>query len=144
MLNITSRLAVRIRNFPDWDFDWTDTRPQMNRDLLTISDFLSSEADAAELKRAVSYIMSFLVQEFPAFSDLKKLLPGKPERVAAKSEVVPMEVPFKDEKYIAETIDILSQLIEDARLSGQAQVKWPPSLFSLYAHVTPHVLYLRL
>ena len=111
MLNIISRLAVRIRHIPDWDFDWADTRPQMNRDLLTISDFLSSEADAAELKkRAVSYIMNFLVQEFPALSDLKKLLPGKPETVMAKSEVVPMEVLFKDEKYIAETIDILSQL----------------------------------
>lgn len=124
MLNIIARLAVRIRHFPDWEFDWADTRPQMNRDLLTISDFLSSEADAAELKkRAVNYIMNFLVQEFPALSDLKKFLPGKPEKVVAKSELVPMEVLFKDEKYIAETIDILSQLIEDARLSEQAQVK---------------------
>jgi hypothetical protein len=95
MLNITSRLAVRIRHSPDWDFDWADTQPQMNRDLLTVSDFLSSEADAAELKkRAVSYIMNFLVQEFPALSDLKKLLPEKPEKVVAKSEVVPMEVLF--------------------------------------------------
>ena len=123
MLNNTSRLAVRIRHIPDWDFDWADTRPQMNRDLLTISDFLSSEADAAELKtRAVSYVMTFLVQEFPALSDLKKFLPGKPEKVITKSEVVPMEVLFKDEKYIAETIDILSQLVDDAGLSGQAQV----------------------
>ena len=95
----------------------------MNRDLLTISDFLSSEPDAAQLKkRAVDYIMNFLIQEFPAFSDLKKLLPGKPETVIAKSEVVPMEVLFKDEKYIAKTVDILSQLAEDAHLSGQAQV----------------------
>ena len=95
----------------------------MNWDLLTISDFLSSETDAAQLKkRAVDYIINFLVQEFPAFSDLKKLPPGQPETVIAKSEVVPMEVLFKDEKYIAETVDILSQLVEDAHLSGQAQV----------------------
>ena len=103
MLNITSRLAVRIRHIPNWNFDWADTQPQMNRNLLTIPDFLSSEADAAQLKkRAVDYIMNFLVQEFPTYSDLKKLLPGKPETVIAKSEVVPMEVLFKDEKYIAD------------------------------------------
>ena len=132
MLNITSRLAVRIRHIPDWEFDWADTRPQMNRDLLTISDFLPSEADAAELKkRAVSYIMNFLVQEFPALIDLKKLLPRKPETVIAKSEVVPMQVLFKDEKYIAETIDILSQLADDAHLSGQTQVNTKLDGFSL-------------
>lgn len=132
MLNITSRLAVQIRHIPDWDFDWADTWPQMNWDLLTISNFLPSEADAAELKkRAVSYIMNFLVQEFPALTDLKKLLPRKPETVIAKSEVVPMQVLFKDEKYIAETIDILSQLADDAHLSGQAQVNTKLDGFSL-------------
>lgn len=78
MFNITSVLAVRIRHIPDWELD---TQPQMNRDLLTTSHYLSSEADVAELKRAVSYIMNFLVQEFPALSDLKKLLPEKPETV---------------------------------------------------------------
>ena len=55
------------------------------------------EADTAELKRAISSIMNFLVQEFPAITDLK-LLPRKPETVIAKSEVVPMPVLFKDEK----------------------------------------------
>ena len=63
--------------------------------------------------------MNFLVQKFPALSDLKKLLP---KTVMAKSELVLVKVLFKDEKYIAETIDILSQLVEDVRLSGQAQV----------------------
>ena len=47
----SSRLAVRIRHIPDWDFDWADTQLQMNRDLVTISDFLPSETDAAELKK---------------------------------------------------------------------------------------------
>ena len=103
----------------------------MNQDLHTISDFLPSEADAAELKRAVSYIMNFLVQEFPALTDLKKLLPRKPETVIAKSEVVPMQVLFKDEKYIAETIHILSQLADDAHLSGQTQVNTKLDGFSL-------------
>ena len=28
MLNMTARLAVEIRNLPDWEIDWEDTTPQ--------------------------------------------------------------------------------------------------------------------
>ena len=36
--------------------------------------------------------------------------------------MVPQKVLFKDEKHTQETIDILSQLIEDANLNGDPQV----------------------
>lgn len=39
-----------------------------------------------------------------------------------KATVAPMEILFKDEKYKAETIDILTQLTQDAKLNGNPQV----------------------
>lgn len=71
MMNITSRLAIRLRYFPDWEFDWSDMQPQCSRDALTISDFLPSEEDAAELKtRATHYLMRILTEELEQLSDL--------------------------------------------------------------------------
>ena len=74
MLNLTARLAVKIQNLPNWDVDWSDTRPQRSSQSLTISDFLPSEDDAEQLrKRAHHYIMKFLVTEFSSeLSDLKR------------------------------------------------------------------------
>ena len=125
MLNITSRIAIRIRYLPDWEFDWSDTTPQLkSRDLLTAPDFLPNESDGAEIhKRAVRYMMRFLVKTFGTFSDLKKFLPEEtPLHPVTKSEVIQMKVLFKDEKYISETIEILTDLLKDAKLSGQPQV----------------------
>ena len=124
MLNITARLAVCLRYFPDWDFDWSDTSPQKSRQSLGISDILPSEDDAAQLQlRATRYMMNFLVKEFKDLAGLKKYVP---EHVLLhpieKSEVVPMKVLFEDEKYTSETIDILSRLMEDASLTGDSQV----------------------
>ena len=45
-----------------------------------------------------------------------------PIHTPSKSEIVPMEVLFKDEKYVAETVDILSILMKDADLNGENQV----------------------
>lgn len=124
MLNITARLAVRLRHLPDWDFDWSDTSPQKSRQSLSISDILSNEDDAAQLKlRATRYMMNFIVTEFKDLAGLKKYVPEHvPLHPIEKSEVVPMKVLFKDEKYTSETIDILSQLMEDATLTGDSQV----------------------
>lgn len=125
MLNVTSRLAIRIRYLPDFDFDWADTTPQRLRESLTIDDFLPSEEDAQVLKqRAISYMMGFLVETFSSLSDLAKFVPS-PEHLHAvtKSEVVPMKMLFYDEKYKSETIKILSQLISDASLTGAPQVQ---------------------
>ena len=125
MLNITSRLAVQLRHLPSFAFDWNDTQPQRSRQSLTISDFLPNEEDAQELKtRATHYIAHFLVQQFHSLSDLKEFVPEQQVlHPVTKSVVVPMKAPFKDEKYIHETIDILSTLMADADLKGSSQVR---------------------
>ena len=132
MLNLTARLAVKIQNLPNWDVDWSDTRPQRSRQSLTISDFLPSEDDAEQLrKRAHHYIMEFLVTEFSSLSDLKRFLPARDVlHPVQKAVVAPMKVLFKDEKYKSETIDILTQLMVDAQLSGDPQVIKPS-----YSHI---------
>ena len=130
MLNLTARLALKIQNLPNWDFDWSDTRPQQSRQSLTISNFLPSEDDAQQLKkRAILYMMEFLATEFKSLADLKQFIPSQQSlHPVQKSVVVPMKVLFKDEKYKSETIDILTQLMTDAQLTGDPQV--PPSTYT--------------
>ena len=68
-------------------------------------------------------MMNFLVREFRDLARLKECVPEEvPLHPVEKSEVVPMKVLFKDEKYTSETIDILTQLKEDADLTGDGQV----------------------
>lgn len=123
MLNLTARIAVEMKNLPDWDVDWNDRAPQRDPQSLTISDFLPNEADGIELKRrATLHIMRILTEEFPALAHLQALLPA-PEQVRRdKSNVVPMKILFKDEKYKSETIEILTQIVKDAELSGKPEV----------------------
>ena len=92
MMNLTSRLAVRIKYLPDYEFDWTDKKPQRSRESLTISDFLPSEHEFGELKtRAVNYITGFLVQEYKPLQHLCKFVPKRiPVHPPSKSEFVPM------------------------------------------------------
>ena len=119
MLNITARIAVRIKRVPDWSFEWSDITPQRSLDSLTTVDFLPSEQDGDELKkRAVRYMKQFLVNEFNSLTHhLKQFVPEEPPREHTEpDQVVPMKVLFKDEKYTAETIDILSQIAKDAKL----------------------------
>ena len=75
--------------------------------------------------------MRFLVNEFTGLEDLKKYVPNHQHQhqhqhqqlhPVVRTEVVPQKVLFKDEKYIQEMIDILSQLIEDANLNGDPLV----------------------
>ena len=76
MLNITSRLAIRLRYLPQWEFDWSDMQPQRSRESLNLSDVLPDERDAAELKtRAIQYVMRFLVQEFSELHNLAQFAP---------------------------------------------------------------------
>ena len=116
MMNVTARLAIRMRFLPDFPFEWSDTQPQRSRQSLTVDDFFPSKDDAQE--RAIHYIMGFLVENI---SDLAEFVPllHPPQ----KSEVVPMKILFKDEKLKTDTIDILSQLMGDANLDGSAQVQ---------------------
>lgn len=75
------------------------------------------------------------MDNFDALNDLKKHVPTRhsPHPVQ-KATVVPMKILFKDEKYKAETIDILTQLIKDALLTGQPQVN-----ICIYIHIHVHI-----
>ena len=125
MLNITAHLAIKLRYLPSGEFDWSDNHPQASRESLTLEDFLPDEEDStAFTEQAVEYTMHFLVTEFPGLNDLVKTLPEhKPLHPVVKTEAVPQKVLLKDEKYIHETVDILAQLIDDANLQGDPQVK---------------------
>ena len=124
MLNLTARLAIRMQNLPDWDFDWSCTSPQRSRSSLTSEDFLPSADDGVQLKeRAVLYMMETLVNEFPTLSHLKKFVPPrKSPHPTLKAEVVPMKILFHDEKYKAENIEILTDFMNTADLQGDKQV----------------------
>ena len=123
-MNVTSRLAVTIRYLPDFNFSWSDTTPQRSRDSITIEDICPSESDAAILKEhAIQYLMGFLVKMFSSLHDLEKFIPVvNTIHPVQKSDVAPMKLLLKDEKYKSETIDILTQIYEDGDLSGDQQV----------------------
>ena len=124
MLNLTARLAVKIQHVPDWEVNWADRSPQRSRQSLSSDDFLPSREDAVVLqRRATCFIQDFLTSHFQSLADLKQFVPPctSPHPIK-KSEVVPMKVFFKDEKYKLETIGILMQLMSDANLSGDHQV----------------------
>lgn len=125
MLNVTSRLAVKITNLPDFPFSWSDSTPQHSRQSVTVEDFLPSEVESSALEhRAVQFMMEFLVEAFSSLHDLKRfVLANTPLHPPQTSHVVPMKLLFRDEKYKSETIEILSQLIHDANLSGDPQVR---------------------
>ena len=126
MSNLTARLAVRIEDLPDWDFSWGDKKPQRSRHSLTCDDFLPTADDGLQLKsRAVLFTMEILVSHFPSLSHLKNVLPARTSphvRHSQKSEVVPLKILPRDEKYIAENIEILTDLLTTADLCGDKQV----------------------
>lgn len=124
MLNVTARLAVSIKNLPDWDVDWNDSKPQRSRLSLDGSHFLASPEDAIALQHsAVQYCMEFLVENFDSLNDLRCVLPEREcPHVVGKPTVAPMKILFRDEKYKTETIEIIRQLMEDGDLCGNPQV----------------------
>ena len=123
MLNVTSRLAIEMRHVPE-DVDWADSSPQSSRTHLTASDILPDVDDTSVLrKRALLYLQHFIVTEFSALSELHQVLPAlHPCGVATKTDVVPMKILFRDEKYAAENVEILHDLVKDALLTGADQV----------------------
>ncbi len=125
MLNVTARLAVKIVNLPDWTIDWNDNNPQCSRKSLDSSHFLPSIEDADTISRAaITYTMKFLVEEFDHLKDLKCFVPpAQSPHSVTKPTVAPMAILFKDEKYKDKTIEIIQELMEDAKLIGAPQVR---------------------
>ena len=71
-------LVGDIRHSPDWEIDWDNNTPQRDPAKLTITDILPTETDGQELKRrAVQYVMHFLVRAFSCLGHLKLLLLGE-------------------------------------------------------------------
>ena len=124
MMNVTTRLAVRIRFLPEFPFDWSDTSPQKSRQSLTIEDYLPNASESHQLEeRATRYMMGFLVEAITCLEDLRPFVPAMESlHQPQKSQVIPMKLLFRDEKYKSGTIQILSQLIKDANLSGDPEV----------------------
>ena len=74
-------------------------------------------------ERATRYMMGFLVEALICLQDLQPFVPAiESLHQPQKSQVIPIKLLFRDEKYKSETIRILSQLIRDADLSGDPQV----------------------
>ena len=59
VMNLTSRLAIRLRHFPDWVFDWQDMQPQRSRDTLTFSDFLPCEDERRNMGNPLHHALSY-------------------------------------------------------------------------------------
>ena len=123
MLNLTSRLAIAIRDVPEW-VDWSDQIPQASRNKLTSTDILPGIEEATALrKRALIFLQQFLVREFDDLHELQSLAQAEPlSSPATKTDVIPMRILFRDEKYVAENVAILGDLVRDANLTGNDQV----------------------
>ena len=133
MLNVTTRLAVSIRNLPPWEFSWNDSAPQKHRHDLTVDDLLPSKDDGQALfERAVLYIMQLIVETFPSLASLKKFLSSPEVPRPEKSIVVPQKVLFRDEKYTDENIQILRQYIHDCKFTGNPQVAISNTLTTIW------------
>ena len=133
MLNLTSRLAIEIRDIPN-GVDWSDQSPQGRRSQLTAADILPGIEDALALqKRALVFLQQFLVSEFDDLHELQSLTPvAHSSDTVKKSEVVPMRILFRDEKYVAENVAILGDLIRDANLTGSHQVYFKAVCIHVY------------
>ena len=93
MVNMTSQLAVKIKNLPPGSVSWSDKSPQGSRSSLKAEDIIPNEDGEVMSKRATTYIMRFLVGTFKGLKHLENLVPKKhsPHPVS-KSQVTPMKI----------------------------------------------------
>ena len=120
MKNTTTRIAVEIKNLPEFEFDWDDHTPQRPVQSLTEEDILPSENDGVIIyNRMVVYVKKFLIAKLDSLKHLRSRNHGLHVQ---KSVVIPMTLLFRDEKYTDENAMILRQLVHDAKLTGAQQV----------------------
>ena len=125
MNNVTSRLAVRIKHVPEGQVDWSDMKPQRSLNDLTIDDLIPNEEDGCAIHhRAVIYVMRILVISFKSLFGLQNHVP-KPHcpHPPSKSEIAPMKILAKDEKYQQANLEILEIFKKEANLSANPQVR---------------------
>ncbi len=122
--DVTARLTVRVKHQPDGEFDWSNSAPQKSRNALTIDDLIPNQSDGEQLhKRAVDYVMYFLIVNFQSLYKLRQFAPTLQSPLpVSKSVVAPMKILPYDEKYTEENIHILKRIQSDAQLSGDPQV----------------------
>ena len=77
MVNMTSRLAIKIKNLPPGSVFWSDKSPQGSRSSLKAEDIIPNEDGEVMSKRATVYIMRFLVGTFKGLKHLENLVPKK-------------------------------------------------------------------
>ena len=119
---------MKVKYILSREVDWNDTTPQKSRSELTIDDLIPNEADGEEMfVRAVQYVMRFMVTHFKAFAHLKnKVFPLKLPHPVKKSEVAPLKILDKDEKYTQANIEILESFKKDAHMTCNPQVSLVP------------------
>ena len=124
MVNVTTRIAVKIVHLPPFEFSWSDSKPQRPRSKLLATDILPTSTDGKQLlDRATEFVMSFLVENFPALEKLKQMVPqAQSASFQEKSTIIPMPIMQRDEKYTDETIKILHDFKSDCNLTGDPQV----------------------
>ena len=123
MKNTTSRLAVRIQNYPPFPFQWNDATPQKSRGDLDEKDIVASDEVGVVLRsHMLTFMKTFMVQELISLSDLAQFIPSSPPLPANKSEILPLKLLFRDEKYIDENIQILLQYMKETSSEGSPQV----------------------
>ena len=85
---------------------------------------LPSEVDGEEFyRRAVHFVMQLLVTEFDSLSNLSRYVPPeKPLFPDTKTNVVPMRLLFRAEKYTSESVEILKETAKGAGVQGSPHV----------------------
>ena len=70
MINMTSRLAVKIKNIPLGGINWSDNTPQRSRSSLKAEDIIPNEEDGDTTSNRIHH--EILGQQFQSFEPLSE------------------------------------------------------------------------
>ena len=98
MINMTTRIAVKITKLPPFEFSWDDVTPQKPPSSLSIDDLLPSAEDGRQLyHRACEYVRQFMIRCLPALKRFKEP-EASGQSACMRSNIVPMPMLQRDEK----------------------------------------------